>query len=67
VRSTDISTAVARSPRWLRLPPIPDRPHVLEIRFRLDADGVAWVTARDVESGKVVEMKVDTRKVPPTP
>jgi len=49
------------------LPPIPDRPHVLEIRFRLDADGVAWVTARDVESGKVVEMKVDTRKVPPTP
>jgi molecular chaperone DnaK (HSP70) len=49
------------------LPPIGDRPHALEIRFRLDVDGVAWVTARDVESGKLVEMKVDTKKVPPIP
>jgi len=45
------------------LPAIADRPHVLEIRIRVDASGVVWVTARDVESGKTLELTADPRKV----
>jgi molecular chaperone DnaK (HSP70) len=45
------------------LPPIYDRPHVLEIRVRADASGLVWVTARDVESGKTLELTADPSKV----
>ena len=45
------------------LPAIVDRPHVIEIRVRVDASGVVWVTARDVESGKTLELTADPRKV----
>ncbi|MCY2953947.1 MAG: Hsp70 family protein [Planctomycetota bacterium] len=45
------------------LPAIADRSHVIEIRVRIDASGVVWVTARDVESGKTLELTADPRKV----
>ena len=52
---------VLASTKMTGLPAVADRPHVIEIRFRLDSDGVAWVTARDAESGQTADMKIENR------
>lgn len=40
------------------MPPIHDRPHVVEVRFRIDRDGMLTATAHDTVGGRSAELQV---------